>query len=68
MKMGDEKDFEITFPKTTIPPPSRIKSEVSVKLNRIEEGQEQELNDAFAQKVSKDEKTLADLKVKSTWS
>ena len=64
MKMADEKDFEITFPKDYHSAAFKNKKvKFHVKLNRIEEGTESELNDAFAQKVSKDEKkTLADLK------
>ena len=64
MKMGDEKDFEITFPKDYHSAAFKNKKvKFHVKLNRIEEGQESKLDDAFAQKVSKDEKkTLADLK------
>lgn len=64
MKMSDEKDFEITFPKDYHSAAFKNKKvKFHVKLNRLEEGSESELNDAFAQKVSKDEKkTLADLK------
>lgn len=64
MKKGDEKDFEIVFPKDYHSKKFQNKKvKFHVKLNRIEEGTEAELNDAFAQKVSGDEKkTLPDLK------
>lgn len=64
MKMGEEKDFVITFPKDYHSKKFQNKKvKFHVKLNRIEEGKESALDDEFAKKVSKDEKkTLVDLK------
>jgi trigger factor len=64
MKKGDEKDFEIVFPKDYHSKAFQSKKvKFHIKLNRIEEGTASELNDAFAQKVSGDEKkTLPVLK------
>ncbi|MFA6024748.1 MAG: trigger factor [Candidatus Gracilibacteria bacterium] len=64
MKKGEEKDFEIVFPKDYHSEKFKSKKvKFHVKIGRIEEGKADELNDAFAQKVSGDEKkTLPALK------
>lgn len=64
MKKGEEKDFEIVFPKDYHSKQFQNKKvKFHIKLNRIEEGKADEINDAFAQKVSGDEKkTLPTLK------
>lgn len=64
MKKGEEKDFEIVFPKDYHSKAFQNKKvKFHIKLNRIEEGKADEINDAFAQKVSGDEKkTLPTLK------
>lgn len=64
MKKGEEKDFEIVFPKDYHSEKFQSKKvKFHVKLGRIEEGTPSEINDAFAQKVSGDEKkTLPVLK------
>lgn len=64
MKKGEEKDFEIVFPKDYHSKKFQNKKvKFHVKIGRIEEGKEEELSDAFAQKVSGDEKkTLPDLR------
>ncbi len=64
MKKGEEKDFEIVFPKDYHSKQFQNKKvKFHIKLNRIEEGKSDEINDAFAQKVSGDEKkTLPTLK------
>lgn len=64
MKKGEEKDFEIVFPKDYHSKKFQNKKvKFHVKIGRIEEGKEEELSDAFAQKVSGDaKKTLPDLR------
>ncbi len=64
MKKGEEKDFEIVFPKDYHSKKFQSKKvKFHVKIGRIEEGKEEELSDTFAQKVSGDaKKTLPDLR------
>ena len=65
LKKDDEKDFEITFPKDYHSKNFQDKKvKFHVKLNRVEESETQELNDAFAEELTDGKhKTLADLKV-----
>lgn len=64
MNLGEEKEFEITFPKDY--PKASFQSKnvkFKVKVNRVEEGQAQAISDELAKKVSGDEqKTLTKLK------
>lgn len=62
---GGEKDFEITFPKDYHSQAFKNKKvKFHVKVNRIEEAEESELNDAFAAELTGGKhKTVDDLKV-----
>ncbi|MFA5788553.1 MAG: trigger factor [Candidatus Gracilibacteria bacterium] len=64
MKKGEEKDFEIVFPKDYHSKKFQSKKvKFHVKIGKVEEGKEDELDDIFAQKVSGDAgKTLPTLK------
>ncbi len=64
MKVGEEKDFWITFPKDYHSAAFQNKKvKYHIKLNRVEEGQKQEASEEWAKEVSGDkEKTLADMK------
>lgn len=64
LKKDEEKDFEITFPKDYHSKSFQEKKvKFHVKINRIEESETQELNDAFAEELTEGKhKTLADLK------
>lgn len=53
MKKDEEKDFHITFPKDYHSKSFQNKEvRFHVKLNRVEEGEERELNDAFVEELT----------------
>lgn len=61
MKKDEEKEFEIIFPKDYHKESFQNKKVTfKIKLQMVEEGKESEINDAFAQKVSGDEKKTLD--------
>ncbi len=64
LKKDEEKDFEITFPKDYHSKNFQNKKvKFHVKINRVEEAEAQELNDAFAEQLTEGKhKTLVDLK------
>ncbi len=64
LKKGEEKDFEITFPKDYHSKNFQNKKvKFHVKVNRVEEAEESQLNDAFAAELTGGKhKTLDELK------
>lgn len=64
LKVGEEKDFDITFPKDYHAPDFKgRKVKFKIKVHKIEEAQEAEINDDLAVEVTGGaKKTLAELK------